>query len=85
MSDLYEIEMAALKKENKARVWIEPLILIVIIFGYCALMAKRENNDEAIKTSGMKKDQMHICQLKQNSVFHQIDCSAINKKYAKLN
>lgn len=92
----YETEQAkhdaATKRFNK-RILLEPLIILCLIFGYCAIQAHAQHRDAKInddmqkaEIAKLKAPQSLTCILKQNGMqFEYPNCTLLNKNYAQLN
>ena len=82
--ELLDEEAAATKRWNK-RVLVEPLIILALIFGYCALQATMQQRDLQAQLVDQEKARAAICQIHQYNTLHQFDCTIINKNLAKIN
>lgn len=84
MTDPYEIELHA-SKQPKRRVWLEPLILIAIILGYCLLMGWLQKHDFEQKVADYEAEVQKQCQNKPYSDALDFKCELLDEHYARLN
>ncbi len=83
----YEQWQAEVLQETKRcnrRVWLEPLIILIVIFAYCLLQATMQERDHKAELEEENKAQQVTCQIKQYNSIHQFDCTVINKKLAEI-
>lgn len=83
MSDQYQAELDK-KHSFKIRPWIESLLLLIAILGYCALQAYMEIHDQRVELAELAKNKHMTCQIRHNQDVHQFDCTVINDKLAVI-
>lgn len=72
---------AEIKRFNR-RVMLEPLLILCVIVGYCALQASMQQRDLKAQQAEAAKQRDAICQIKQHNTLHQFNCQVINAKLA---
>lgn len=80
----YLAEEAAAAKSFNRRLWLEPIVMLLAIFGYCALQAVMQHRDLQAQQAESAKQRDAICHIKQHNTLHEFNCHVINAKLAVI-
>jgi CRP-like cAMP-binding protein len=78
-----EARLASIKQRTfDKRVLVEPLILLAVLLGYCALQSTMQQRDLQAQLDERAKYRDAICQIQQYNSVHEFPCRLLNDEIA---